>query len=212
MKGAVSNRKSRGGERFTHVALLRGINVGGKNLLPMAKLARMFEAIGCLAVRTYIQSGNVLFEASEALARQVPREIGRAILVDAGLEVPVIVRTADELAAVLRANPFRPGGADPKRLHVAFLADEPAAARVAALDPGRSPPDEFVVRGREIHLHLPNGAARTRLTNAYFDGKLGTVSTLRNLSTVAKLLELAGAPPTSRLSRPKRIPASLRGG
>jgi uncharacterized protein (DUF1697 family) len=156
----------------------------------MEKLTRMFEAIGCQAVRTYIQSGNVLFTASEALARRVPQEIGRAILEQTGLEVPIIVRTSEELVAVLRANPFRKRAADPKTLHVAFLADEPSAAQIAALDPQRSPPDEFVVRGREIHLHFPNGVARTRLTNAYFDSKLGTVSTLRNIGTVASVLAL----------------------
>jgi uncharacterized protein (DUF1697 family) len=173
-----------------HVALLRGINVGGKNLLPMARLARRFEAIGCQAVRTYIQSGNVIFAASAALARRVPETISQAIRAEAGLEVPVIVRTAHELAEVARAHPFRKANVEPKTLHIAFLADTPTAAQLAALDPDRSPPDEFVVRGREIYLHLPNGVARTRLTNAYFDSKLDTVSTLRGVATVDKLVEL----------------------
>jgi uncharacterized protein (DUF1697 family) len=173
-----------------HVALLRGLNVGGKNLLPMERLARMFEALGCRAVRTYIQSGNVLFAAGAALARRVPAAVRAAIRAEVGLEVPVIVRTADELAAVARGNPFLDAGADPKTLHVAFLAEAPAPARVAALDPRRSPPDEFVVRGREIYLRLPNGVGRTRLTNAYFDSQLDTVSTLRNVNTVQKLVEL----------------------
>jgi uncharacterized protein (DUF1697 family) len=176
-----------------HVALLRGINVGGKNLLRMEHLARMFEAAGCRSVRTYIQSGNVIFAASAALARRVPGIIGRAIVKQAGLEVPVIVRRADELAAAARANPFYGTAAEPSRLYVAFLADTPTPARVATLDPQRSPPDAFVVRGREVYLHLPNGAARTRLTNAYLDGKLATVSTVRNVATVAKLVELCRA-------------------
>jgi uncharacterized protein (DUF1697 family) len=173
-----------------YVALLRGINVGGKNLLPMERLGRMFEAAGCRDVRTYIQSGNVIFKASAALAGRVPRLIAQAIAAQAGLEVPVLVRGAEELAAVVRANPFHEGDVDPKTLHVAFLSTEPTPAQVAALDPRRSPPDEFVVRGREIYLRLPNGVARTRLTNAYFDGKLETVSTLRGVGTIEKLLAL----------------------
>ena len=174
----------------THVAFLRGINVGGKNLLPMQLLMCMFESLGCEAVRTYIQSGNVLFEASEALARRVPQAISRAILAGTRLGVPVVIRTAEELAGVARRNPFRKTGADPRTLHVAFLADEPSAAQVAALDPRRSSPDEFMVRGREIYLRLPWGVARSRLTNAYFDSGLATVSTLRSMGTVEKLLDL----------------------
>jgi uncharacterized protein (DUF1697 family) len=92
---------------------------------------------------------------------------------------------------VARTNPFSTQGADPNTLHVAFLADVPRATSVAALDHGRSSPDEFVVRGREIFLRLPNGVARTRLTNAYFDAKLATISTMRNWRTVMKLVEWA---------------------
>jgi uncharacterized protein (DUF1697 family) len=77
-------------------------------------------------------------------------------------------------------------------LHVAFLADAPGAKRTALLDPGRSPPDRFVLRHREIYLHFPNGVARTKFTNVYFDSKLGTMSTVRNWRTVLRLLELTG--------------------
>ena len=178
----------------THVALLRGINVGGKNLLPMKLLVRLFEACGCRAVETYIQSGNVLFAASPEVARQLSKAVNQAIFKESRLAVPVIIRTVGELAAVVRAQPFDKAGADPKALHVAFLADEPSAAQLAALDSRRSPPDSFLVRGREIYLCLPNGMARTRLTNAYFDSKLATVATIRGLRTVETLLELCTSP------------------
>jgi uncharacterized protein (DUF1697 family) len=179
-----------------HVALLRGINVGGKNRLPMADLATMFEDAGCRSVTTYIQSGNVLFQASPALARRIPSLIKKAIADGFDYDIPVLTRTAEELRKTLRGNPFIGAGAELERLHVAFLADRPAAARVKALDPDRSPPDAFAVRGREIYLHLPNGVARTKLTNAYFDSKLGTASTLRNWRTVVKLLDLCLRPLT----------------
>ena len=180
----------------TYVALLRGINVGGKNKLPMADLSAMFTAAGCAAVRTYIQSGNVIYDAAAALAAEVPGRVEAAIADRFGYRTPVVTRTAAELAAVLGGNPFLERGEEPDALHVVFLAAAPAAARVAALDPDRSPPDELVVRGREIYLRCPNGIARTRITNAYLDATLATTTTLRNWRTVQKLAELAKASPS----------------
>jgi len=158
----------------------------------MKDLASIFEGAGCGSVATYIQSGNVLFEASSALARRIPTLVEKAILERFGYRVPVVTRTGDEIRKVVRGNPFLRGGADAGTLHVAFLAGAPTGAKVKALDPDRSPPDEFAVRGREIYLRCPNGFARTKLTNAYFDSKLGTTSTVRNWKTVEALLELAG--------------------
>lgn len=181
-----------GSSSQTHVALLRGINVGGKNRLPMKELAQLFVASGCSEVRTYIQSGNVVFKAKPALARRVASSIAAAITRDFGLSVPVVMRSADELRSAARNNPFLRAGADTGALHIAFLRDEPTPERVAALDPQRSPPDEFKVAGREIYLRCPAGVADSKLTNAYFDSKLATVSTARNWNTVTKLLELVG--------------------
>jgi uncharacterized protein (DUF1697 family) len=176
-----------------HVALLRALNVGGANRLDMASLRAHFEAAGASAVRTYIQSGNVVFEASAGRAAQVTARVRARLASAHGLEVPIVLRSARELEAVVRGNPFLAAGADPARLHLAFLAGRPAAAAVAALDPARSPPDAFEVRGREVYLHLPNGAARTRLSTAWLDSRLGTVSTLRSWRTVERLLAMATA-------------------
>lgn len=173
----------------THVALLRGINVGGHRLLPMKELTGLFADAGCGDVRTYIQSGNVLFRAPASLAARLPRVISEAIAAGFGHQVPVVVRTAEELHEVVRRNPF-PEAAAPRQLHVAFLAEAPGAAAVRALDPGRSPPDAFLVRGREVYLSLVNGVAGTRFTNDYLDRALGTVSTLRNWRTVEALVAL----------------------
>ena len=184
----MAARQAAGGRS---VALLRGINVGGKHLVPMRDLAAVFEAAGCTAVETYIQSGNVVFTPPARGAKTIAGELGAAIAARFGFEVPVVVRTAGELSAVVRDNPFlRPSG-ETQDLHVLFLADAPAAARVSALDPARSPPDEFAVRGREIYLRCPAGVGHTRLTNTYFDSKLATSSTGRNWRTVLKLLSLA---------------------
>jgi uncharacterized protein (DUF1697 family) len=175
------------------VALLRGINVGGNNKLPMKELVAIFERAGCLGVRHYIQSGNVVFGAREELGRRISSLVAKAIARDHGFEVPVIVRTAAEIRKVAKANPFLRGDGDvePKTLHVMFLADAPAKDRASALDANRSPPDAFAIKGREIYLSLPNGAARTKLTNAYFDAALRTTSTARNWNTVLELARMS---------------------
>ena len=174
-----------------HVALLRGINVGGKNMLPMKDLVGMFVAVGCEDVTTYIQSGNVVFSAQAKIVAGLGSLISKRVEEQFGLRVPVVLRTATELKKVIRSNPFlQVGTADELILHVAFLADKPGAGLVAGLDAGRSTPDEFVVVGREIYMQLVKGVAGTKLTNAYFDSKLKTVSTMRNWRTVLKLAEL----------------------
>jgi uncharacterized protein (DUF1697 family) len=117
--------------------------------------------------------------------------IERRIDEEVGLRVPVVLRSADELAAVVAKNPFVRAGADEDQLHVMFLAAKPTAAQARALDPARSPGDEFALVGRDLYLKLPNGVARTKLTNAYFDKALGTVGTARNWRTVLKLVELS---------------------
>src|SRR5436190_657932 len=120
------------------------------NGLPMKTLVRMFEELGCRNVRTYIQSGNVVFAASDALARRVPKAIHAAIERECGFSVPIITRSHAELGKVARGHAFAKRAKDPKSLHVAFLADIPSAAGVALLDPKRSPPDELEVIGRDI--------------------------------------------------------------
>ena len=174
-----------------YVALLRGINLG-KRQLPMKDLARIFEDAGCADVRTYIQSGNVVYRAGAELARRVPGLVEAAIAERFGFDAPVVTRSAAELAAVVRANPYADEAeADPKSVHVGFLRERPSARAVSALDPDRSPPDTFVVRGREIYFHFPNGMGKSKLTNPWFDSRLGTVSTMRNWRTVITLEEMA---------------------
>ena len=176
-----------------YVALLRGVNVGGKNKLPMADLRDIFTAAGCAAVQTYIQSGNVVFEAAQDLAERVPEIVTRAIRRRFGYETAVVMRSSEELRRVVSSNPFDTSG-DPRFLQVAFLEDTPGAEAVSRLDPQRSPPDAFAVRGRNVHLHYPNGVARSKLTNEYLAAQLQTVSTMRNWRTVLSLLEMVDAP------------------
>ena len=174
----------------THVALMRGINVGGKNMLPMKNLAEMFREVGCTDVRTYIQSGNVIFDVLPALVKTISGHITNRIEELFGLRIPVILRTAGEMATTSRNNPYMKTGTDEKLLYVFFLAHLPARENVSKLDPGRSVPDSFSVHDREIYVNLPNGAARTKLTNAWFDTKLATTSTARNWRTVLTLTQM----------------------
>ena len=176
-----------------YVALLRGINVGGKNKLPMAELRDIFAAAGCGAVKTYIQSGNVVFEASHDLAVRVPAIVSEAIRERFGYETAVVVRSGDEIRRVAASNPFDTSG-DPRFLQVAFLEDTPGDEAVSRLDPQRSPPDAFEAKGRHVYLHYPNGVARSKLTNEYLSSRLGTASTMRNWRTVLTLLKMVDAP------------------
>jgi uncharacterized protein (DUF1697 family) len=183
--------KGRGSKKIPrHVALLRGINVGGKNMLPMKELAEIFATTGCTDVATYIQSGNVVFCAEDKIAKVLGGLITRQVEKQFGLKVPVILRSAAELEAVIGANPYLKAGAAEEMLHVSFLADRPGPDLVTGLDAARSAPDEFAVVGQDIYMKLVTGAAKTKLTNAYFDSKLKTVSTMRNWRTVLKLAEM----------------------
>ena len=171
----------------TYLAFLRGVNVGGENKLRMQDLVDLFSAAGCKNVRTYIQSGNVIFTADVKLVAKLAARIAEQIQERFGYQTPVILRTAAQLQSILLNPPFKDSA---ETLHVMLLAQVPNALRVKTLEPHRSPPDEFAVIGQEVYLKLPNGAARTKLTNAYFDSRLATVGTMRNWRTLTKLLEM----------------------
>jgi uncharacterized protein (DUF1697 family) len=174
----------------TYVGLLRGVNVGGKNRIPMPELREVFADLGHEGVRTYVQSGNVVFDSRSTSPNEVAAGIEHAVSETFGLTISVLVRTRRELERVAGTNPFPTKDVAPTSLHVAFLADRPSAKAVRALDPKRSPPDEFVVRGREIYLRFPGGSARSKLTIDYFERALGTRATARNWNTVLKLLDM----------------------
>jgi uncharacterized protein (DUF1697 family) len=174
----------------TYLALLRGINVGGKNKVPMAELRTLFESLGHERVRTYVQSGNVVFESRSTAPKSIAAALERAISETFGLGVSVVIRTRSELKRVAQKHPFASDGVGHTSLHVMFLADSPTSKAVKSLDPDRSPPDRFVVKRREIYLLFPKGSGRSKLTIDYFERELGTRATSRNWNTVLKLLEM----------------------
>ncbi len=170
------------------VALLRGLNVGAANRLSMKDLAAAFVDAGATNVKTFIQSGNVVCEATAAVAKALPKTVPELLLARHRVKSPVIVRNARAFRDAVAANPH--AGVDESWLHVSFLASRPSPKALAAVDPRRFAPDVFEAVGAQLYLVLPNGVARTKLTNAYFDSAFSTVSTLRNWRTVKALLEL----------------------
>ena len=174
-----------------YVALLRAVNLGGTNRVPMAELRTALCARGFENVSTILASGNVLLRSTEP-ERVVAEQVGDTIEESFGLRIGVVVRSAAELMAIVGRNPFLTTGVDhdPATLHVAFLSEQPAAAAAATLDPDRSPPDAFAVDGRVVYLSYPNGAGRSRLTLDYLERRLGVDGTARNWRTAQRLAAL----------------------
>ena len=168
------------------VALLRGVNLGARNKVPMAELRALLEEAGYGNVSTYIASGNVLLEGPRgrsAIAGELERLIAHAFSVD----TTAVMRTPKELAAVVAGHPF---GADTSRSHVVFLAARPAAAAVRRLDDSDHSPDRAVLDGPNVYVQYPAGVQGSRLSAARLERLLEVAGTHRNWRTVAALAEL----------------------
>jgi uncharacterized protein (DUF1697 family) len=170
-----------------YVALLRGINVGGKRSLPMAKVREAFEGAGARSVETYIQSGNVVFTHAQRSSAKLCTELATALVEPAGFAVPVVLRSATEWSGAIAATPYL----DPEILHCAFLPEPPTAAQLAKIDKiDRSAflPSRFTVHGRHVYLELPDGIGRAKLAGAVL--RVFPEATVRNWRTVQRLAEL----------------------
>jgi len=174
-----------------HLALLRGVNVGGSHRLPMRELESAFISAGASAVATYIQSGNVIFDSNRPADTCV--DAAKEIEARFGFRPAIIWRTAHAWRAMVEANSFLAAGAAVESLHVACLESAAPAAATELLDPRAFLPDELIVADAHAYLRLPNGVARSALTNARLDKALGTVSTIRSWRTAIRLLELLAA-------------------
>jgi uncharacterized protein (DUF1697 family) len=174
------------------VVLIRGINVGGHNRVGMAPLRELLAAHGHEDVRTLLQSGNVVL-TSTATGAELERSLEQAIAAEMGVAPRVVVRTVDELAAVVERDPFGAVADQPKLYQVSFLS-EPLAPEVAGeLEAADVAPERVAVHGREIYAWHPGGVQRSPLVKLLTDRKLGVAATARNWNTVTKLLELARA-------------------
>jgi uncharacterized protein (DUF1697 family) len=176
----------------THIAMLRGINVTGHKTVKMERLRAMFAGMGFQNVKTYIQSGNVVFETNEPASR-LSAKIEKAIFKEFGFEVSVLTKTAKELADIVKRNPFaKDKKIDEARIYVTFLPDDPPRNALALVSPLAEGAEEVRIVGRAVYLRLPNGYGKTKLSNTAIEKKLSCDATTRNWNTTKTLLEMAG--------------------
>jgi uncharacterized protein (DUF1697 family) len=172
------------------VALLRGVNVGGNKRVPMADLRRVLAGLGYSDVTTLLNSGNAAFTAPSAALSTAPDDIEAALVAEIGVQCPVVVRTGAELVAALAADPLTELATDPARHLVGFLSAQPTAAALAAVAALEVAPDVIEVIGRHVYLWLPAGVSGGLLSKSPWERRLGVTVTSRNVSTIAKLVEL----------------------
>lgn len=174
-----------------YVALLRGVNVGPHKRMKMEALRKSFEALGFERVKTYIQSGNVVFKAAKASPSALGKRVEGRIVEDFGFSASVIVRSGDELGQTIAGNPFlKQRGIDPEMFHVTFLSEGPAASAVKKLAEYTIAPDQSRCVGSAIYLYLPNGFSKSSLFRVPWEKALGVVTTTRNWRTVNTLYQM----------------------
>lgn len=174
----------------TYIALFRGINVGGNNILPMKELVTLLENIGLQNIKTYIQSGNVLFQSEEEDASLLTSNIRAAIKKSHGFEPEVLLLELEEMEKAIVSNPFPEAETEPKTLHLHFLSSVPKNPDFEALERIKTERERFALKDDVFYLHAPEGIGRSRLA-AKVEKALGVSMTARNWRTVCKLVDLA---------------------
>jgi uncharacterized protein (DUF1697 family) len=176
----------------TCIALLRGINVLGKNMIKMDVLKKIFEDLNFRNVRTYIQSGNVVFQVDLSDVEQIEKKIMLGITSVTGHEVQVLVLAQNELGEIISNNPFSGDDAkDPAFLHITFLKTEFKQDKFREMEAKKEGNEEFRIIGKAVYLFLPHGYGRTKLNNSLFESKLKVQATTRNWRTVLELARMA---------------------
>jgi uncharacterized protein (DUF1697 family) len=173
----------------TYISMLRGINVGGQKQVRMADLKSLYESLGLGNVQTYVQSGNVVFDNKEQDAEKLRKFIEAQIKATFSFSVPVTIRTADDFKRVIESHPF--ANEDPIRVLVTFLYEHPEKSRWDKLSLYKDKVDQFTLGEQEIFLFCPGGYGKTKLSNTFFEKKLGVVATTRNWKSVNTLYEMA---------------------
>ncbi len=176
----------------TYIAFLRGINVGGNKRMKMEKLRDCCVSAGCKDVKTYIQSGNVVFRAAKTSLVALSKKLGECIQRDFGFSSEVIARTGEELKRIVDQNPLlKENGVDPAKLHVLFLSEKLSAPAEKKLEQLTLAPDRVRGSGSEIYFYFPKGVSGSSLWKHPLDRELGISGTMRNWNTVNKLHEMA---------------------
>ena len=174
----------------TWIAFLRGINVGGKNLLKMKELVVLLNEACCSEVKTYLQSGNAVFKSAESSAAALETSIEKALREDRGIDARVLVLCREELGRAIASNPFPQAVTDPKTLHLFFLSEPPHSPVIETLNSYKADSESFLLTDRVFYLHAPEGIGRSRLA-ARVERLLGVDATARNWRTVSKVGEMA---------------------
>ena len=175
----------------TYISLLRGINVGGHSQIKMKDLTGLYESSGFKNVKTYVQSGNVVFDSSMDDGEKIVKKIEKNIKTKFGFDVKLIIRTPDELNKIIKTNPFlKRAEVDKERLYMVFLSEKPDASLMKNLDIKKAPEEEFQIINKEIYLYLPKGFGTAKLQVGVFEKKLKIPATARNWKTVNALAEM----------------------
>lgn len=176
----------------TKIAILRGINVGGKRKILMADLKELMKSIGYQNIQTYIQSGNLIFKVEDNLQNnEIEQKIENVILKKYDFEVPVIVLSADEMETAIATNPFYEADADISKLHLTFLNELPDNNKLALVESFDYSPDKFKIIEKNAFIYCEDSYHKSKLTNDFFERKLKVKATTRNWKTVLKLWELS---------------------
>ncbi|MBI3285814.1 MAG: DUF1697 domain-containing protein [Burkholderiales bacterium] len=174
----------------TYIALFRGINVGGKNSILMKELAAALEGMGARNVKTYIQSGNVVFQSAEENPAQLSKKMAVEIKKSHGFEPCILVLSRAAIQKAIAANPFAEAETDPASLHLGFLASRPESPDLVKLSSLKKESERFHLSDGVFYLHAPEGVGRSKLA-ASAEKLLGVPMTDRNWRTVCKVLEMA---------------------
>ena len=177
----------------TYVSILRGINVGGHRMIKMDALRQLFAKLGFANSRTYIQSGNVVFQCGKTNPQELENKIADAIADTFGFAVPVILKELEEFKRIVENNPFAGDNTkDASHLHITFLSGQPDPEKFHKIKEGHCQAHEFHLIGQSIYLYCPNGYSKSKLTNGFLENNLGVTTTTRNWKTANELITLAG--------------------
>ena len=177
----------------TYMLFVRGVNVGGRNRLPMPELREILGSLRHADVTTYLQSGNALFTSGRGDTAELEQEVEGALAARLGLGVTVMVRTAGELATLIAANPLPAAAREPSRLHLVFLAAGADPERVSTIDLSRFEPDQVRPGARVLYIWYRNGVGKSKLTTTFLEQRLGGPATARNWNTVTRLADLGAS-------------------
>jgi len=178
----------------TYIGLLRGINVSGQKKIKMADLKIMFEDLGFTSVITYIQSGNVFFKSEEKELEVIEDVIKKGIANTFGYDVPVLILTSETIQTIYKENPYldriNNGEIEDKKMYFTLFSTSPDQEKIDVLQQQSYGEEEFIITSKVVYFFAANGYGKTKLTNNFFEKKLGVNATTRNLKTMVALLKI----------------------